>query len=200
MKAVIEALYIGNGNESFYEGAFTDGVNVVFSDDNNVGKTIVMQGIMFALGSQPAFPESFPHQEYIFIVDIKIDGRRKSILRNRNTFAIADDTGVLSFDSVDGFQEYWSSNIRELPRLIKNNRTVIAGFELYSQMYFITQDGRSSSRINAGRFNKNDFIEMLYAIKGLDARELMSADVERLKEEKASLNMTSAARPPSRRR
>lgn len=187
MKITIEALYIGNNTESFYEDGFTDGVNIVFSDDNNVGKTIMMQGIMFALGSQPAFPESFPHQEYMFIVDININGRKMSILRNRNTFAIANDTSVLSFDTVDSFQEYWSSNIRELPMLIKDNRTLMAGFELYSQMYFIAQDGRSSSRISAGRFNKKDFVEMLYAIKGLDARKLTSVDVARLKEEKAAL-------------
>jgi len=130
MKTVVEALYIGNGNESFCEDKFTDGINVVFSDDNNVGKTIVMQGIMFALGSQPAFPESFPYREYVFIVDITVDGRKKSIMRNRNTFAIADDAGVFSFDSVDSFQEYWSSKIQELPALVKNNHTVTAGFEL----------------------------------------------------------------------
>ncbi len=187
MKVVIDALYIGNGSKSFFEDRLIEGINIIFSDDNNVGKTIVMQGIMFALGSSPAFPESFPFRDYIFIVDTIINNERISILRSRNTFAIKNGETVMSFDSVDAFQKYWSANIQELPVFIKNNRAVMAGFELYSQMYFITQDGRSSSRISAGRFNKQDFIEMLYAIEGLNARELAPSEIAELKKEKASL-------------
>ena len=37
----------------------SNNLNIIFSDDNNRGKTIVLQGIMYALGNNPIFPESF---------------------------------------------------------------------------------------------------------------------------------------------
>ena len=35
----------GNTQESFIEDRLTDGVNVIFSNDNNKGKTIIIQGM-----------------------------------------------------------------------------------------------------------------------------------------------------------
>ena len=43
----VKAAYIGNGIESFVENSFSTGMNVIYSLDNNRGKTILMQGIMF---------------------------------------------------------------------------------------------------------------------------------------------------------
>lgn len=187
MSVIIKAVYIGNGEESFIESGFSSGINVVFSADNNVGKTIVMQGIMFALGATPSFPDSFQYREYIYIVDLDVDGETISVMRNRNAFAINRDGCIDTFDSVEAFQDYWSSNISPLPYLVKKDRRVIAGLELYSQMYFVIQDGRSSSRVVAGRYNKDDFVEMLYSIKGLDGRDLSDADVHDLKQERSTL-------------
>lgn len=47
----INSFYIGNEEQSFYLNGFTDGINIIHSDDNNKGKTIVSQGIMYALGN-----------------------------------------------------------------------------------------------------------------------------------------------------
>lgn len=187
MSVIIKAVYIGDGDESFVENGFSDGLNVVFSNDNNVGKTIAMQGIMFTLGASPSFPDSFQYREYIFIVDLEIDGEDVSVMRNRNTFAICRGGRIDTFDSVEAFQNYWSSNVSPLPYLVKDGRKTIAGLELYSQMYFVTQDGRSSSRVVASKFNKSDFVEMLYSIKGLDARDLSDAEVRDLKQERSAL-------------
>ena len=38
----------GNTQESFIEDRLTDGVNVIFSNDNNKGKTIILQGMISA--------------------------------------------------------------------------------------------------------------------------------------------------------
>lgn len=187
MSVIIKAVYIGNGEESFIEGGFSTGMNIVFSTDNNVGKTIVMQGIMFALGATPSFPDSFQYRKYIYIVDLDVDGEAISVMRSRNTFAVNRDGCIDAFDSVEAFQDYWSSNISPLPYLIKEDRRGIAGLELFSQMYFVTQDGRSSSRVVASRYNKNDFIAMLYSIKGLDGRDLSDAEVHDLKQERSTL-------------
>ncbi len=46
----IKSVYVGNENEAYIEKRFRDGLNVVFSDDNHMGKTVVMQSLMYALG------------------------------------------------------------------------------------------------------------------------------------------------------
>ena len=54
----IKSVYVGNENEAYIENRFRDGLNVVFSDDNHMGKTVVMQSLMYALGGLcrvPAF-------------------------------------------------------------------------------------------------------------------------------------------------
>ena len=39
----IRKVAVGNAAEAFIEGNFTNGVNIISSDDNNKGKTIVIQ-------------------------------------------------------------------------------------------------------------------------------------------------------------
>lgn len=65
----IKAVYIGDATESFVERNFSDGINVIYSMDNNRGKTVLMQGIMYTLGALPTFPSSFPYRDYIYIAD-----------------------------------------------------------------------------------------------------------------------------------
>lgn len=47
----IKAVYIGNELESYIQEGFTDGLNIITSAENHVGKTIVMQSMMYALGA-----------------------------------------------------------------------------------------------------------------------------------------------------
>ena len=69
---IIKRIAIGNKLESFIENRIDDGVNVIFSDDNNKGKTIVIQGMMYALGNEPAFPMGFLPNNYYFLCGIGI--------------------------------------------------------------------------------------------------------------------------------
>lgn len=183
----VKAAYIGNGIESFVERSFTNGINVVYSMDNNRGKTVLMQGIMFALGAVPTFPSGFQYREYIYIVDLDVDGRDVSVLRSKNTFAVLSNNELHTFESEASFSKYWSKNIRILPNIVKKGRTTSVGLELYTQMAFIPQDGKSSAKLLSGQFSKDDFCEMLYAIKGLDGRELDTESAEALKKRRDEL-------------
>lgn len=71
----IKAVYIGDATESFVERNFSDGINVIYSMDNNRGKTVLMQGIMYTLGALPTFPSSFPYRDYIYIADLNINNK-----------------------------------------------------------------------------------------------------------------------------
>lgn len=39
----VRAIYLGNEAEAYILDDFIDGINIINSDDNHVGKTIVMQ-------------------------------------------------------------------------------------------------------------------------------------------------------------
>ena len=46
----VRAIYLGNEAEAYILDDFIDGINIINSDDNQAGKTIVMQSIMFDMG------------------------------------------------------------------------------------------------------------------------------------------------------
>ena len=48
---IIRAVYIGNSEEAYINKEFKEGLNIISSDDNNKGKTIVIQAIMLFLTS-----------------------------------------------------------------------------------------------------------------------------------------------------
>lgn len=63
---IIKSIALGNVEEAYVEERLTDGVNIIFSDDNNKGKTLVMQGMMYAMGNQPIFPKGFNYRSNYF--------------------------------------------------------------------------------------------------------------------------------------
>ena len=51
----IKAIYIGNSEEAFAFENFQTGLNIISSDDNNKGKTIVIQSIVTGRSNKPPF-------------------------------------------------------------------------------------------------------------------------------------------------
>ena len=41
----------GNKSEAFIERRYQDGINIIFSDENNKGKTLTVQGLMYSIGN-----------------------------------------------------------------------------------------------------------------------------------------------------
>ena len=135
----VKKLYIGNETECYIQGNFTDGLNIISSEDNHVGKTIVMQGIMFTLGADPKFPPSLKYKQYLFIVDIDIDRHELSILRSKDYFIVKDGDTITPLERKNLFDQYWSENVFLLPTIIKNGAPTLAGLSLYTQMAFVPQ-------------------------------------------------------------
>lgn len=183
----VKAVYIGNETESYVQDGFSDGVNIITSVENHVGKTIVMQSIMYALGADAKFPPSFKDKQHLFIVDIDIEGQEISILRNKDLFVVKDGDEITPIDSKRGFDEYWNENISTLPTIIKNGEPTLAGLSIYTQMAFVPQADRSTSNTLGSYFKKDDFIEMVYALRGLDARQMDDKTMKGLKHKQSSL-------------
>lgn len=183
----VKAVYIGNEAESYVQDDFSAGVNIITSVENHVGKTIVMQSIMYALGADAKFPPSFKDKQHLFIVDVDVDGREISILRNKDLFVVKDGDEITPIESKRGFDEYWNDYVCHLPTIIKNGDPTLAGLSLYTQMAFVPQADRSTSSTLGSYFKKDDFIEMVYSLHGLDARQMDDKTIKELKLKQAAL-------------
>ena len=101
----------GNAHEAFIESRFTPGVNVVFSNDNNKGKTIIFQAMMYALGNDPIFPSGFDPKLYYFYTAIENNGETYLFLRKGNSIAVKHGDDVSVFTDTSELKYYVSSNI-----------------------------------------------------------------------------------------
>ena len=101
----------GNAHEAFIENRFTPGVNVVFSNDNNKGKTIIFQAMMYALGNDPIFPSGFDFKSYYFYTAIENNGESYLFLRKRNSIAVKHGDDVAVFSDASELKYYVSANI-----------------------------------------------------------------------------------------
>lgn len=164
----IKSIYIGNEVEAFIEKRFDSDINIVFSDDNNKGKTIVFQSIMYALGNKPIFPSSFKYKQYYYILAFIVDDNEYEIMRRENSFTLKSNKGVYIFDNSSELKRYFTKNIKNLPVIIKDGHSKLVDFELIIQMFFTPQDKRNSSNIiDSYYYKRKDFINMLLNIGGL---------------------------------
>ncbi len=164
---LVKKILIGNENEAYIENRLNSGFNIFLSSDNNRGKTIVIQGIMYALGNEPTFPSQFNFQDYYFIVEIEIDFRIITICRKNDKFVVLDKGRLFLLDNVSEFKNYWSKVIRSLPVIIKNKKERIVDPVLFLQLYFVGQDNKSTSNIlKKGFYNKKDFLDMIFSLGG----------------------------------
>ena len=46
---IIHKVALGNNEEAFIEDTFSDGLNILLSDDNNKGKTIIIQSMLLEI-------------------------------------------------------------------------------------------------------------------------------------------------------
>ena len=180
---------VGNSEEAFVEAGFTDGLNIISSDDNNKGKTIVIQSLMYALGNEPTFPTSFEFKKYYYYVEFVEGDKIFQICRAGGGFVLKQDSSVLIFDNVSELKRYWNKHISPLPSIVKNQLLRIVDPELYVQIFFVGQDKKDTSNIaHHGFYNKQDYIEMLYAYAGLGAEKISQDRIDEIKSRISTLS------------
>ena len=180
---IIKKTAVGNKNEAFIENNFQNKLNIISSDDNNKGKTIEIQSMMYALGNEPAFPKTFEYKEYYHYIEFEEDGLTYYLCRVNNSFVMKHNSTLMVFDSVSEFKRYWDKHIFSLPKIIKNEISKIVDPVLFFQLFFIGQDKKDTSNIShAGFYNKSDFYNMLFDICGLSGLELNEEEIKNIKE------------------
>lgn len=185
---IFKKLYIGNKKEAYIEKQLEPKLNIIFSDDNNKGKTIVAQGLYYVLGNEPIFPSGFEYKNYYFIADIELDDDKFSICRKDKTFIVKRGKSFNIYDSVSDFKRFFDKNIYKLPIIFKDNKEKLAELDLFIQLFFVGQDGRDTSKIfNSSYCNKDDFINMIYSYMGCGYKP-SEIDQDKLKEKINILN------------
>lgn len=185
---IIKEIYIGNLEEAFFEKNFNDGFNIIYSDDNNKGKTIVIQAIMYCMGNNPVFPASFNYENYYFILTIDINGKFYDICRRKNSFIVKKGQEIFVIDNISEFKRFWDKNVNGLPVIVKDGKIRLADFELLVQVFFTGQDKKITHDIlNSRWLKKQDFINMLYSMAGIEKFSEFSQSIDELKGKKNKL-------------
>ena len=185
---IIKKVAVGNNMEAFVEESFESGLNIISSDDNNKGKTIIIQSMMYAIGNEPTFPTTFEYKKYYYYVEFEVNDKLFKICRYGDDFALIDDKRLMLFDSVSELKRYWTKYIFELPQIVKNQISKIVDPVLFFQLFFVGQDKKDTSNIShSGLYNKKDFEEMIYSILDLSEYKLDLDEIEQIKTELISL-------------
>lgn len=192
---IIKSIALGNSKEAYVEERLKDGLNIIFSDDNNKGKTIVMQGIMYAMGNQPIFPKGFNYRENYFYCKVEIGKKEIEFLRRDSSFVVKKQEHYYTFDNVTELKYFLvEEHIFGIPQINKDDHMVVADLNLFYEMFFIGQDKRDpSNTINSGYNNKKDFVSMLCSMNGyplVDAEEISAESKQKIKQLKADIVAT----------
>lgn len=180
---IVKKIAFGDKNEAFIESRITNGINVIYSDDNNRGKTLVIQGLMYSLGYDSIFPSSFKYKEKYFYSEIEINNELYKFLRKGNSIIVKFDDSIQIFNTITEFKHFFDKNIIPLPRIRKDDLSRIVDFSLFYEVFFIGQDNRNpSGLISRGQFNKSDFKNMIYSLKGFSSSNLNEKDINDKKE------------------
>jgi hypothetical protein len=178
----------GDATEAFLENRISPGVNIIFSDDNNKGKTLVIQGLMYSMGNEPIFPSGFNHRNYMFYSKIESGGTEWSLLRKNNSMLVFSNGKILAFDSISEFKHYFHSTIHNLPIIKKDKSNKIADLALVFQLFFLPQDKRNTSNVfNSGYHKKPDFYELVYSLSGSHPVAMDETQIIEIKDEIAKL-------------
>ena len=187
---IIKKVAVGNFDEAYIEENFNDGVNIVLSDDNNKGKTIMIQSMLYAIGNKPIFPESFEYKKYYYYLCFEHNNTNYEILRKGDSFIIKKDKRYHLIDGISELKQYWTKEIFVLPQFQFQGKNHLANMELFVQMFFVGQDGKNTSNIfNPGYYHKDDFVNMLLYYSGDSNDDISNDDIELINKELRNLRI-----------
>lgn len=176
---IIKKIAVGNSKEAYIESKLTKNLNIISSDDNNKGKTIIMQSLMYCLGSDPIFPSSFNFKNYYYITEFEFNNIEYLISRKNNTFVLQVENSLLMFDNASELKRYWTKNIFPLPEIIKDGTLRIADLDLFNDLFFVSQDKKDSTNISKkGFYTKKDFYNVIYSFMGLGDKSLNEEEIQ----------------------
>lgn len=187
---IIKIVALGNNEESYIEKRISDGVNIILSNDNNKGKTILIQSMFYAIGNNPIFPDSFDYKNYYYYLKFEHNDKNYEIIRKGNSFIIKFDNKLQMLDGISELKRYWAKEIFGLPEFQFQGKQHLSDMELFIQLFFVGQDAKNTSNIfNSGYYHKDDFKNMLLSYSGISVENISPDDERQIKRELGKLRV-----------
>ena len=134
---IIKKSAIGNTQEAFIQPYFDERLNIISSDDNNRGKTIEIQSLLYALGNEPVFPTTFDYKQYYHYIEFIEGETTYHLCRYNDDFVLKYNNTLMFFNGVSELKRYWDNHIFELPHIIKNQIAKIVDPVLFFQIFLL---------------------------------------------------------------
>ena len=180
---IIRKVAVGNSEEAFIEDTFSNGMNILLSDDNNKGKTIIIQSMLYALGNKPIFPDSFNYKDFVYYLEFEHDNEEYILVRTGDEYILKHSGKLGIFEGMSELKRFWNSNIFQLPVIQFKGEKRIVDMELFVQLFFVGQDGKDTSNIfNNGFYHKDDFRNMLLSYSRDYTSEITPAEIKKIKD------------------
>ena len=190
--------------------SFTEGYNVVTSEENHVGKSSLLKSLYYAMGAEVEYDTVWDKNTKIYIVNICVNGRDYTVARFQKNFAVFDSKNIVlltksvSRELAKKYEEIFSFSVY-LPN--KKTKKIEMAPPAFSFMpYYIDQDtgwtGLYKSFASIDQYEKKDREKSLYyhlniynknTVELLAERDKLKDEIEELKKKQERIKITIEA-------
>ncbi|MBY0120925.1 hypothetical protein [Bacillus sp. S/N-304-OC-R1] len=147
--------------------SFNDGINIVTSKGNQVGKSTIMKSIYYTLGAEVFFADRFNLKTKIHILKFDVRGVQYTFIRHGDVVAIKNGPNLFKTSSASQLSTFVQEIIGFSVYLEdKQKKYTIAPPVFYYVPYYIDQDHGWSSELksfnNLGQFDKKSRDRLFY--------------------------------------
>lgn len=166
-RMTIKSLLIADyENEKANKFVFSDSANLIVSNTNGEGKSSLVKSIYYALGANlKSFPKGWNADNFIFQLEVFIDGNEFLIKRHNKVISVLDNNEVKLFENFAEYYLWFQEKLKMRLELVNksSDKASLASVEaLFSPMY-IDQDKAWDGKLfkdsfeSLGRYKSNDF-------------------------------------------
>lgn len=166
-RMTIKSLLIADyENEKANKFVFSDSANLIVSSTNGEGKSSLVKSIYYALGANlKSFPKGWNADNFIFQLEVFIDGNEFLIKRHNKVISVLDNNEVKLFENFAEYYLWFQEKLKMRLELVNksSDKASLASVEaLFSPMY-IDQDKAWDGKLfkdsfeSLGRYKSNDF-------------------------------------------
>lgn len=166
-RMTIKSLLIADyENEKANKFVFSDSANLIVSSTNGEGKSSLVKSIYYSLGANlKSFPKGWNADNFIFQLEVFIDGNEFLIKRHNKVISVLDNNEVKLFENFAEYYLWFQEKLKMRLELVNksSDKASLASVEaLFSPMY-IDQDKAWDGKLfkdsfeSLGRYKSNDF-------------------------------------------
>lgn len=166
-RMTIKSLLIADyENEKANKFVFSDSANLIVSSTNGEGKSSLVKSIYYSLGANlKSFPKGWNADNFIFQLEVFIDGNEFLIKRHNKVISVLDNNEVKLFENFAEYYLWFQEKLKMRLELVNksSDKASLASVEaLFSPMY-IDQDKAWDGKLfkdsfeSLGRYKSNVF-------------------------------------------